>query len=112
MAEARAALERLCRHYGIATEYDDIWGTRHGVPDANLTALLAAFDVDATSGPALAAADRAADQAHWHLRSNLTIRISRGAVSGLDPTIKELQASALFVKVQEHHSRCLQGRAA
>ncbi|HEY3634957.1 MAG TPA: malto-oligosyltrehalose synthase [Caldimonas sp.] len=66
MAEARAALEQLCRRYGIATEYDDIWGTRHGVPDANLIALLAAFDVDATSGAAVAAADRAADEAHWH----------------------------------------------
>ena len=66
MAEARAALERLCRRHGIATEYDDVWGTRHGVPDATLIALLAAFDVDATSGAAVAAADRAADEAHWH----------------------------------------------
>jgi hypothetical protein len=33
-----------------------------------------------------------------HLRSNLTIRIPRGAVASLDPTIHELQASALFVK--------------
>jgi choline dehydrogenase-like flavoprotein len=33
-----------------------------------------------------------------HLRSNLTIRIPRDAVAGLDPGINELQASALFVK--------------
>jgi hypothetical protein len=33
-----------------------------------------------------------------HLRSNLTIRIPREALPSLDPTIKELQASALFVK--------------
>jgi choline dehydrogenase-like flavoprotein len=33
-----------------------------------------------------------------HLRSNLTIRIPRGALKGLDPAIKNLQASALFVK--------------
>jgi hypothetical protein len=33
-----------------------------------------------------------------HLRSNLTIRIPRGALSTLSPAIKELQASALFVK--------------
>jgi choline dehydrogenase-like flavoprotein len=33
-----------------------------------------------------------------HLRSNLTIRIPREALASLDPAIKELQASALFVK--------------
>jgi hypothetical protein len=33
-----------------------------------------------------------------HLRSNLTIRIPREALATLDPAIKELQASALFVK--------------
>ncbi len=33
-----------------------------------------------------------------HLRSNLTIRIPREAVTGLDPTVTNLQASALFVK--------------
>src|SRR5581483_3200462 len=33
-----------------------------------------------------------------HLRSNLDIRIPRAALSTLDPAVKELQASALFVK--------------
>jgi len=33
-----------------------------------------------------------------HLRSNLTIRIPRTSIASLDPTIKDLQASALFVK--------------
>jgi hypothetical protein len=33
-----------------------------------------------------------------HLRSNLTIRIPRTSISSLDPLIKDLQASALFVK--------------
>lgn len=33
-----------------------------------------------------------------HLRSNLTIRIPRAALATLDPAIRELQASALFVK--------------
>jgi len=33
-----------------------------------------------------------------HLRSNLTIRIPRTSLSGLDPAVKALQASALFVK--------------
>jgi hypothetical protein len=33
-----------------------------------------------------------------HLRSNLTIRIPRGALRGLDAAVKTLQASALFVK--------------
>lgn len=39
-----------------------------------------------------------------HLRSNLTIRIPRTALQGLDPTIKELQASALFVKGRIKHA--------
>lgn len=33
-----------------------------------------------------------------HLRSNLTIRIPRTSLSSLDPAVKALQASALFVK--------------
>ena len=33
-----------------------------------------------------------------HLRSNLTIRIPRTSIAALDPAIKDLQASALFVK--------------
>ena len=33
-----------------------------------------------------------------HLRSNLTIRVPRTAITALSPTVKALQASALFVK--------------
>lgn len=43
-----------------------------------------------------------------HLRSNLTIRIPRTAL-GIDPTINELQASALFVKGQHLHSDGIPG---
>lgn len=39
-----------------------------------------------------------------HLRSNLTIRIPRDAVAGLNPAVKELQASALFVKGRHTHA--------
>ena len=56
MAEAgpidRAALERLCAHHGIGTDYHDIWGHRHPVAPANLAALLAAFGVDLQNGNA------------------------------------------------------------
>ncbi len=38
-----------------------------------------------------------------HLRSNLTIRIPREALASLDPAVKELQASALFVKGRHQH---------
>jgi len=38
-----------------------------------------------------------------HLRSNLTIRIPRTALAQLDPNIKELAASALFVKGRHHY---------
>lgn len=38
-------LSQLCAHFGIATEYDDIWGTRHPVARASLLALLSDFGV-------------------------------------------------------------------
>ncbi len=42
--------------------------------------------------------DRIGQNLMAHLRSNLTIRIPRCALEGLDPAVKALQASALFVK--------------
>ena len=39
-----------------------------------------------------------------HLRSNLTIRIPRQALASLDPAVRELQASALFVKGRHDHA--------
>ena len=39
-----------------------------------------------------------------HLRSNLTIRIPRTSLSSLDPNVKALQASALFVKGRHQHA--------
>jgi choline dehydrogenase-like flavoprotein len=38
-----------------------------------------------------------------HLRSNLTIRIPRTSITGLSAAVKELQASALFVKGRHDH---------
>src|SRR3989475_8749880 len=38
-----------------------------------------------------------------HLRSNLTIRLPREALATLDPNVKALQASALFVKGRHRH---------
>ncbi len=65
MAEPRAELERLGAHFGIAPEYNDIWGKRHAVPDANLIALLAAFGVDASTPERIEAEARAAHAAAW-----------------------------------------------
>jgi len=63
VAEPRAALERLCAHFGIAPGYDDIFGRRQTVTDANLVALLAAFEVDAGSAERVEAALRQAETA-------------------------------------------------
>ena len=57
------ALNQLCAHFGIATEYHDIWGTRQLVAREGLLALLCEFDI-VLDGPgsaegALAAARRA-----------------------------------------------------
>jgi choline dehydrogenase-like flavoprotein len=39
-----------------------------------------------------------------HLRSNVTIRIPRSSIAGLPSSVKELQASALFVKGRHDHA--------
>ena len=39
-----------------------------------------------------------------HLRSNLTIRVPRAAIQGLDPTLTDLQAACLFVKGEHTRS--------
>jgi choline dehydrogenase-like flavoprotein len=54
--------------------------------------------------PGLPGSERIGANLLAHLRSNLTIRIPRDAVPGLDPNIKELQASALFVKGRHNHA--------
>jgi (1->4)-alpha-D-glucan 1-alpha-D-glucosylmutase len=53
VTEARASLERLAARYGIAAEFNDIWGKPHAASDATLTALLAEFGVDASGTQAL-----------------------------------------------------------
>jgi choline dehydrogenase-like flavoprotein len=45
-----------------------------------------------------------------HLRSNLTIRIPRDALVALNPAVRALQASALFVKGQHTHTDGTVGR--
>ncbi|MES2532528.1 MAG: malto-oligosyltrehalose synthase, partial [Pseudomonadota bacterium] len=40
------ALLRLCAHFGIAPEYNDIFGHRHVATPAHLSALLASFGID------------------------------------------------------------------
>jgi choline dehydrogenase-like flavoprotein len=57
----------------------------------------------ALSLPGLPDGQRIGANLMLHLRSNLTIRIPRAAIAGLDPAINELQASALFVKGRHDH---------
>ncbi|RZI73983.1 MAG: malto-oligosyltrehalose synthase, partial [Variovorax sp.] len=85
------ALQRLCAHFGIATDYHDIFGHRHVIAPASLRALLGSFDVDATEplAQSLAVADRArwsrvlppaqaidADASHWSLVLRLPSALS------------------------------------
>ncbi|TFZ01702.1 malto-oligosyltrehalose synthase [Ramlibacter rhizophilus] len=55
-------MERLCAHFGVATDFHDIWGQRHPVAPAHLAALLGALGVQtdggAQAGQALAQATR------------------------------------------------------
>lgn len=61
-----ARLQELARLHGIAPDYVDIWGKRHGVADETLVALLAEFGVDATTPQAIEAAILARDFDRWH----------------------------------------------
>ena len=54
--------------------------------------------------PGLPATGRIGANLMAHLRSNLTIRIPRSAIAGLAPAVRELQASALFVKGRHDHA--------
>jgi choline dehydrogenase-like flavoprotein len=59
--------------------------------------------------PGLPGVDRIGANLIGHLRSNLTIRLPRAAINGLNPAIRELQASALFVKGRHAHADGLFG---
>lgn len=61
------ALQQLCAHHGIASDYLDMWGTRHTVAPEGLLALLAEFDVHIESPPDAEGALAAARQAAWTL---------------------------------------------
>ena len=51
-------LQRLCAHFGIATDYHDIFGHRHVIAPASLRTLLGSFGVD-TGAPLAQALDNA-----------------------------------------------------
>ena len=53
--------------------------------------------------PGLPGAERIGANLMPHLRSNLTVRLPRAAINGLNPAVHELQASALFVKGRHAH---------
>ncbi|MBL0420992.1 malto-oligosyltrehalose synthase [Ramlibacter sp. AW1] len=61
----RAGLERLCAHFGIGTDFHDIWGHRHPVAPHNLVALLEALGVSTAEGRELASALADAQRRAW-----------------------------------------------
>ncbi len=65
MSGARALLTHLCQLHGIGVDFQDIWGTRREVPEPSLRALLAEFDIDASSDESLERAAREAAAARW-----------------------------------------------
>ncbi len=58
-------LDRLCAHYHIASEYQDIWGRRREVSRETRRALLAGMGVPAGDDAALEQALAAAEAARW-----------------------------------------------
>ena len=61
------ALQRLCAHFGIATDYHDIFGNRHVIAPANLVTLLESFGVDPHALPHESLEQ--VDAAHWLTRA-------------------------------------------
>jgi len=61
----REALVRLAMLHGIAPDYYDIWGKRHEVSDASLSALLGAIGIQADTPQAIEAALAAAERERW-----------------------------------------------
>lgn len=78
-ARDESAMDRLCAAYGIATSYADIWGKRIAVPLENLVALLAEFDVDASTPERIAAAVGNAQSEAWREALPPVVAISAGA---------------------------------
>ncbi|MGQ0578080.1 MAG: 4-alpha-glucanotransferase [Betaproteobacteria bacterium] len=77
--ENESALGRLCAAYGIATSYADIWGNRVVVPQTSLIALLAEFEVDASTPERIDTALREVQSATWREGLPPVVAISAGA---------------------------------
>ncbi len=74
-----ASLAQLCAVYGIAPHYHDIWGNRVAIPDANLVALLAEFNVEASTPERVGSALQEAQAAAWRQSLPAVAAISAGA---------------------------------
>jgi (1->4)-alpha-D-glucan 1-alpha-D-glucosylmutase len=59
------ALAELAARHGITSEYHDIWGKLHRVPDASLVALLGAIGVPASTPAEIAAGTAAHEAERW-----------------------------------------------
>ncbi|MFM9425042.1 (1-_4)-alpha-D-glucan 1-alpha-D-glucosylmutase [Variovorax sp. GrIS 2.14] len=59
------AVQRLCAHFGISTDYHDVWGNHHRVAREHLVGLLAEFDVVLDDTLDATAALDAAQRGDW-----------------------------------------------
>ncbi|HQZ06586.1 MAG: 4-alpha-glucanotransferase [Rhodoferax sp.] len=68
-------LQQLCAHYGIATDYHDLWGQHHPVQPQALLNLLAAFDPQLATDPSLPKALQRARSGSWEQPITPTVAI-------------------------------------
>ncbi len=73
-----ATLHRLCTHYGIATDFHDVWGHYQEVAHDALLALVAEFDPAANTPDALADAWVRACDAVWNQSLTPVVAIREG----------------------------------
>ncbi len=83
---ARDDLEPLCAAYGIATDYVDVSGARHTVPERTLRALLSAMGVTAGADADFARALERRESASW--RRLLPPVLVLTAVSAQPPSVE------------------------
>jgi 4-alpha-glucanotransferase len=88
-------LQRLAEAYGIQTFFYDVGGTKRHVARTTVVALLAAFDVDASTPAAAARALAAADQREWRSILPPSVVVRSGTAVDMPVCVPESAAGTL-----------------
>jgi 4-alpha-glucanotransferase len=102
-------LQRLAESYGIQTFFYDIGGTKRQVTRATVVALLAAFDVDASTPAVAARALAAADQRTWRTVLPPSVVVRAGTAVDIGVCVPESAAGNLQAWIELDDDPALDG---